>query len=164
MAWALGGAGIINFFEGTIEQVAALAVFMPIIAGQAGNAGIQTATIVVRSMALGELSNVSMLRVLLKEWGVGLLKGGLFGSVLFLVAYLMKGNMALAVIAGSALFLNIMVASTAGVLAPVVLRRIGVDPATVAGVFDTMLSDFMGFLIYLGLATLFISLIVQQMQ
>jgi magnesium transporter len=163
MTWAFAGAAIINLFEGTLQQVAALAVFMPLIAGQAGNAGIQTATIVVRSMALGDLERVSVWRLLVKEWGVGFLKGALFGSILLAVAFLVKGNLVLAVIAGGALFLNMLVASTGGVLVPIALRRTGIDPATVAGVFDTMLTDFMGFLIYLGLATIFISVIVRQM-
>ncbi len=156
MAWAFAGAAIINVFEGTLSQVVALAVFMPMIAGQAGNAGIQTATIVVRSMALGDFERLKLSRLMLKEWGVGLIKGTIFGFILGVVVWLMKRNVALAEITGGALFLNMLVASTAGVLIPVTLRRFGVDPASVAGVFDTMLTDFMGFLIYLGLATIFI--------
>jgi len=156
MVWAFAGAAIINMFQGTIQQVAALVVFMPLIAGQAGNAGIQTSTIVVRSMALGDFERLRVAQVLAKEWGVGLIKGTLFGLILALIAWLLKGNIVLGAIAGGALFLNILVASTAGVLVPVTLRRLGVDPALVAGVFDTMLSDFMGFLIYLGLATIFL--------
>ncbi len=160
MVWAFAGAAIISLFEGTIQQVAAVAVFMPLIAGQAGNAGIQTATIMVRSMALGELDHISIFTILRKEWGVGLIKAVLFGGILAIVAYFLKHNMTLAWIAGVALFLNIMVASTAGVVLPLTLRRFGMDPATVAGVFDTMLTDFMGFVIYLGLCTIFITALV----
>jgi magnesium transporter len=157
MAWAFAGAAIISIFQGTISQVAALAVFMPMIAGQAGNAGIQTATIVVRSMALGELHAGDAVRVLRKEWTLGLIKGTIFGTMLGFIAWIWKGNEALGLIAGASMFLNMFVASTTGVVIPMTLRRLGIDPATIAGVFDTMVTDFMGFLIYLGLATIFIA-------
>jgi len=130
---------------------------MPVIAGQAGNAGIQTATIVIRSLALGDVTPQDTTRVLVREMGVGLIKGTVFGLALALIAWFWKGNLMLGVVAGLSLFLNIaIVASTTGVLLPMTLRRLGIDPATIAGVFDTMLSDFMGNFIYLGLATLFI--------
>jgi len=156
MVWAFAAASVISFFEKTIGQVPSLAIFMPIIAGQAGSAGIQTATVVVRSMALGEIESTNLAQLLRKEWGLGLIKGVLFGSVLGVVAWIWKGNATLGLIAGVAMFLNMLVAATCGVLVPTTLRRFGLDPATVAGVFDTMLTDFMGFLIFLGLATLLI--------
>jgi magnesium transporter len=156
MAWAFAGAAIIGLFEGTIEKVAALAIFMPMIAGQAGNAGIQTATIMVRSMALGEVQVTDLIPLLLKELAMGAVKGAIFGSVLGFIAWTWKGNETLGLIAGTALFCNMLVAATAGVLIPMTMRRLGFDPATIAGVFDTMLTDLMGFLIYLGLATIFI--------
>ena len=156
MVWAFAAASVISFFEKSIGQVPSLAIFMPIIAGQAGSAGIQTATVVVRSMALGEIESTNLAQLLRKEWGLGLIKGVLFGSVLGVVAWIWKGNATLGLIAGVAMFLNMLVAATCGVLVPTTLRRFGLDPATVAGVFDTMLTDFMGFLIFLGLATLLI--------
>jgi magnesium transporter len=157
MVWAFAGAVVISLFESTIDRVAALAIFMPMIAGQAGNTGIQTSTIVVRSLALGEVGIGDLAHILRKEWTLGLIKGILFGSILGLVAWIWKGNAMLGVVAGTAMLLNTMVASTTGVLLPMTLRRLNIDPATVAGVFDTMLSDLMGFLIYLGLATLLIT-------
>ncbi|MGE0059620.1 MAG: magnesium transporter [Dehalococcoidia bacterium] len=157
MAWAFAGAVIISLFEGTLDKLAALAIFMPMIAGQAGNAGIQTATIMVRSMALGEVELSDGLRVLRKEWILGLIKGALFGGVLGLVAWVWQGHALFGVVAGAAMFLNMLVASTTGVIIPLTLRRFGIDPATIAGVFDTMITDLMGFLIYLGLATIFIT-------
>lgn len=157
MVWAFAGATVISLFEGTLERLAALAIFMPMIAGQAGNAGIQTATIVVRSMALGELQPQDGLRVLRKEWTLGLIKGLLFGGVLGFVAGVWQGDWLFGFVAGMAMFLNMLVASTTGVLIPLTLRRLGIDPATIAGVFDTMITDLMGFLIYLGLATLLIT-------
>lgn len=157
MIWAFAGAVIISVFEGTLEKVAALAIFMPMIAGQAGNAGIQTATIVVRSMALGELEPRQAARVLRKEWTLGLIKGVIFGGVLGTVAWLWQDHAIFGLVAGAAMFLNMLVASTTGVIVPLTLRRVGIDPAAIAGVFDTMVTDFMGFLIYLGLATLLIT-------
>jgi magnesium transporter len=157
MAWAFAGAAVISAFEGTIEKVAALAIFMPMIAGQAGNSGIQTATIVVRSMALGEVQPGDLFRLLRKEWALGLIKGTIFGCVLGAIAWLWKDNVTLGLVAGLSMFLNMFVASTTGVVLPLTLRRLGIDPAAIAGVFDTMITDLMGFLIFLGLATLLIS-------
>jgi magnesium transporter len=161
MAWSLGSALVVSFFQPTIEAAAVLVVFMPVIAGQAGNAGIQTATIVIRSLALGEVTSRDTMGVLIREWGVGLIKGGTFGLALGLIAWLWKGSAMLGVVAGVSLFLNIaIVASSTGVLLPMALSWMGRDPATIAGVFDTMLSDLMGNLIYLGLATLLIRWLV----
>ncbi|MEX1254096.1 MAG: magnesium transporter [Dehalococcoidia bacterium] len=157
MVWAFAGALVISLFKGTLEQAAAVAIFMPMIAGQAGNAGIQTATIVVRSMALGEVQTRDAARLLAKELAMGAIKGALFGAVLGLIAWLWQGNPTLGIVAGAALFLNMLVAATCGVLVPMTMRRLGFDPATIAGVFDTMLTDLMGFVIYLGLATAVVS-------
>jgi magnesium transporter len=157
MAWAFAGAFVISLFGGTIEKVPALAFFMAMIAGQAGNAGIQTATIMIRSLALGEVQPKDAFRVLRKEWCLGLIKGSVFGGMLGLVAGITQGSVAFGFIAGAAMFLNMFVASTTGVVLPITLRRLGIDPATIAGVFDTMLTDLMGFVIYLGLATIFLS-------
>ena len=108
-------------------------------------------------MALGEVQLSDGLRVLRKEWSLGLIKGVLFGGVLALIAALWQGDAMFGLIAGAAMFLNMMVASTTGVIIPLTLRKLGIDPATIAGVFDTMITDLMGFLIYLGLATIFVS-------
>lgn len=158
MGVALGSAAVIAQFEATIAKVAALAAFMPVIAGQGGNAGVQTATIVVRGIALDEIGRDDLLRLLSKEVGLGIVKGALFGSVIAIVALLWEGNNTLALVAGVAMFLNMIVASVGGVMIPMTLRYVfRVDPATAAGVFDTMLTDLMGFFIFLGLATLLLS-------
>ena len=157
MAWAFLAVAVVNAFEPTIARLAVLAVFMPMIAGQGNNAGVQAATIVVRSMALGEVQMHDVLRLLRKEVTMGMIKGATFGPVLGVVAWLWKDNALLGLIAGVSLFLNMIVAGVGGVLIPMTLRRLGMDPATVAGVFDTVLTDIMGFLIFLGLATLMIN-------
>jgi magnesium transporter len=156
MAWGFLAVAVVNAFEPTIARLAALAVFMPMIAGQGNNAGVQTATIIVRSMALGEVHLRDVLRLLRKEVMMGMIKGATFGVILGLVAWLWKDNPTLGLIAGVSLFLNMIVAGVGGVLIPMTLQRLGMDPATVAGVFDTVLTDIMGFLIFLGLATLMI--------
>jgi magnesium transporter len=157
MGVAMIAAVIVSQFEHTIAQVAALAVFMPIIAGQGGNAGVQTSTIIVRGLALDEIDLGDLARVLSKEIGLAMLKGVLFGGALAAIAYVWKDNGTLALVAGAAMFLNMIVAALAGVLIPITLRfGLKLDPATAAGVFDTVLTDIMGFLIFLGLATLFI--------
>jgi magnesium transporter len=158
MCVALVSAFVVSRFEDTIAKVAALAALMPVIAGQGGNAGVQTATIVVRGIALDELKVGDLARVLTKEIALGALKGTLFGVVLAGIAYAWQQNTTLALIAGSAMFLNMIVASVGGVMIPMTLRYVfKLDPATAAGVFDTMLTDIMGFFIFLGLATLFLS-------
>ena len=158
MVVALMAAFIVSRFEDTIAKVAALAVLMPVIAGQGGNAGVQTATIVVRGLALDDLRLSDLARILTKEIALGALKGVLFGAALGVISYFWQQNTTLAVIAASAMFLNMLVASVGGVMIPMTLRYgFKLDPATAAGVFDTMLTDIMGFFIFLGLATLFLS-------
>ena len=153
---AFTAAGVVSLFEETIAQVAALAAIMPIIAGQGGNSGIQTSTVVVRGLALDEIDLGDLVAVLWKEVLLGLVKGVLFGGALALVTYfwLGDGDGTLALIAGVAMLANMLVAGLGGVLIPMGLRYgLRVDPATAAGVFDTMLTDIMGFFIFLGLAT-----------
>jgi magnesium transporter len=155
---ALAASFVVSLFEETIAQVAALAAIMPIIAGQGGNSGIQTSTIIVRGLALDEIDISDLLAVLRKEIGLGLVKGVLFGGALFVISWLWYDNLTLSTIAGGAMLLNMLVASIGGVMIPMTLRYgLKLDPATAAGVFDTMLTDIMGFFIFLGLSTLLLS-------
>jgi len=149
--------GIVALFEGTIEKAAALAVFMPIIAGQGGNAGIQTVTIVVRSMALGEIESEDAWRVVSKELALGLIRGLLFGVVVGVVAYAWKGEWAWGAVVGGAMLLNMIVAGLMGTLIPLTMKAIKLDPAVAAGVFLTTFTDLLGFLFLLGFATILIS-------
>lgn len=158
MFTAFLAAFVVSRFEDTISEVAALAAFMPIIAGQGGNAGIQTSTIVLRGLALAEIDLGDLARVLRKEITLGLLKGVIFGAMLAVVAYIWQDNATFAFVAGAAMLLNMLVASVGGVMIPITLRYVlRVDPATAAGVFDTTLTDVMGFFIFLGLATLLLN-------
>jgi magnesium transporter len=147
---------VVAVFEPTIDKLAAVAVFMPVVAGMGGNAGTQTLTVIVRGIALGELTWSNSRKALLKEAAVGLGNGLVLGVIAALVAWTMRGNGTLGVIVGAAMIINMFVAATAGTLVPLGLRAANVDPALASSVFITTLTDIAGFFAYLGLATLFI--------
>jgi magnesium transporter len=157
MGTALLASGVVAFFENTIAAVAALAVFMPIVAGQGGNAGNQTMTIVVRSLALGEIEVSEAWKVLRHELLLGLLHGIVLGASIALVAWLWRGNPALGLVVGLSMLCNFIVAAIAGVLVPTTLRRLNVDPALGSSIFVTTATDTLGFAAFLGLATLLLS-------
>ena len=147
---------MVNVFEDTIAKAAALAVFMPVIAGLGGNAGIQTITLVVRSMTLGELELRQASRVLRRELALAIVNGVVIGVLVGILAFAWKGNVALGVVAGAALLLNIVTGVMAGVLVPLSLRALRLDPALASGVLVTTFTDVLGFFFFLGLATLMI--------
>jgi magnesium transporter len=153
---AMAAALVVAAFEGTIEQAAALAVFMPIVAGQGGNAGIQTITIVVRGMALGEIELQDARRVLAKEITIGLVKGLCIGTVVGAIALLWQGDWTWGLVVFAALALNMVVAGAVGSLIPLGLRGMRLDPAVASGIFLTMITDVAGFFFLLGLATVLI--------
>ena len=129
---------------------------MPVVAGMGGNAGMQTLTVIVRGIALGELTWSNSRKALLKEAAVGLGNGVVLGLLAALVAWLWRGNGTLGLVLGAAMIINMFVAATAGTLVPLGLRAANIDPALASSVFITTLTDIAGFLAYLGLATLFI--------
>jgi magnesium transporter len=147
---------VVAIFEPTIDKLAAVAIFMPVVAGMGGNAGTQTLTVIVRGIALGELTWSNSRKALLKEAAVGLGNGIVLGVVAALVAWVWKGNGTLGLVLGAAMIINMFVAATAGTLVPLGLRAVDVDPALASSVFITTLTDIAGFFAYLGLATLFI--------
>ncbi len=153
---AFFAAVVVAFFEGTIERVTALAVFMPVVAGMGGNAGTQTLTVIVRGIALGELSWGNSRKALLKEFTVGIGNGLVLGLVAAVVAWGMRGNLAIGLLLGAAMVVNMFVAATAGTLIPLGLRAANIDPALASSVFITTMTDVFGFLSFLGLAILFI--------
>ena len=132
----------------------ALAVFMPVVAGMGGNAATQTLTVIVRGIALGELTWANTRKALLKEAIVGIGNGVACGMVGALVVWVWKGDRGSALIIGAAMVINMFVAATAGTLIPLGLRAMKVDPALASSVFITTLTDVFGFLSFLGLATL----------
>jgi magnesium transporter len=147
---------VVGAFEGSIERLAALAALMPIVAGIGGNSGNQTTTLIVRAMALGQVSPANARRLLTKELGISALNGVVWGGVLGIVTFLLYRNVALGGVMALAMLLNLVVAALAGLFIPLAMERFGRDPAVGSSVFLTFVTDSMGFFIFLGLATIFL--------
>ncbi|MFQ5900491.1 MAG: magnesium transporter [Thermodesulfobacteriota bacterium] len=153
---AMLAASVVGFFQETIHTVVALAVLMPIVAGMGGNAGTQTLTVIVRGIALGELTFDNARKAFFKEVMVGILNGVAIGTAIAILAYIWKGNFILGLVIGLAMVINMFVAGLTGTIIPLTLRWLKIDPALAAGVFVTTFTDLFGFLSFLGLATLFL--------
>ena len=156
MVTAFFVSSIVAKFEGTIAQAAVLAAFMPIVAGQGGNAGTQTMTIVVRSLALKEIEPHDTLWAVWHEVRIGMLNGLVIGTLVGIIAAALVGNPYLGMVLGLAMLGNLIVASLAGVIVPMCLKALRVDPALASSIFVTTFTDSMGFLLFLGLATRFL--------
>ena len=147
---------VIGLFEGSIEKLVALAALMPIVAGIGGNSGNQAITMIVRAMALGQISVTNTPRLLRKEMGVALCNGVIWGGVIGLVAFYLYSSWSLGLVMMGAMTLNLLLAAFMGVLIPMTLQRFGRDPAMGSSVLITAVTDSGGFFIFLGLATLFL--------
>jgi magnesium transporter len=147
-------AWVIGLFEGTLQEVVALAVLMPIVASMGGIAGSQTLTLVIRGLATGQLAGGNTRILLLKEAGIGLLNGLLWALVVAALAVLWFGNWIIGGIIAVAILLNLMCAAISGVAIPLLMRRLGIDPALAGSVVLTTVTDIVGFFAFLGLATL----------
>lgn len=147
---------VISLFEGTIKEIVALAVLMPIVASMGGNAGTQTLTVAVRALAMRELSSQNAWRFVTKELLVGAINGVLFAVLAGLCAGLWFQSIPIGVIIAAAMTVNLVVAGLAGTLIPLGLERVGVDPAIASSVFLTTVTDVIGFLAFLGLAAIFL--------
>ena len=145
---------VIGVFEGSIEKLAALAALMPIIAGIGGNSGNQTTTLIVRGLALGQITASNARRLIIKELGVAVLNGVVWGAAVGLFAWLLYDNIALGGVMALAMMLNLLVAALAGTFIPILMTRLKRDPAIGSSVLLTATTDSMGFFIFLGLATL----------
>jgi magnesium transporter len=149
-------ASVVALFEGRIRDVPVLAVFMPVVAGMGGNAATQTLTVIVRGIALGELTWANSRKALLKEAAVGIGNGFACGVIGALVVWAWKGDPILGLILCAAMVINMFIAATAGTVIPLALRAMKVDPALASSVFITTLTDVFGFASWLGLGTFFI--------
>ena len=147
---------VIGAFEHSISQIVALAALMPIVAGIGGNSGNQTITMIVRAMSNAQISTTQAIRLLKKEMGVALVNGILWGGVMGVVSYLLYKNIGIGLVMVAAMTLNLLLAAILGVLIPVVMQKLGRDPALGSSVMITAVTDSGGFLIFLGLATLFL--------
>ena len=147
---------VIGAFEGSIEKIVALAALMPIVAGIGGNSGNQTITMIVRAMAMGQLTGMQAGRLLKKEVGVALVNGIIWGTVMGVVSWLLYGSIGIGLVMVAAMTLNLLLAASVGVLIPVIMEKSGRDPALGSSVLITAVTDSGGFLIFLGLATMFL--------
>jgi len=158
LATAILAGWVVSLFEPTIDKYAVLAVFLPIIASQGGNVGMQTLTIMVRSIALGEMEGRRKRRILGKELFLSLLTGLATGIVIGLIGYLWRGDLVLGVVAFIAMVLNVVAAAAAGVVIPIGLKSLRIDPALASSIMLTTVTDVVGFFLFLGLAALGFSL------
>lgn len=154
LATAILASLVIGLFDKSIEKVVALAVLMPIVASMGGNAGTQTLTVAVRALALKELTAANALRIVGKEILVGGINGILFACLMGTIAYLWFGNPLIGAVLAAAMVINLLMAGLAGTIVPLTLEWFGIDPAIGSAVILTTVTDVIGFLSFLGLATL----------
>jgi magnesium transporter len=151
---ALLVSSVVGIFEATIAELSFLAVLMPIVAGLGGNSGTQTLTVITRGIALGELTIRNTYRAMFKEIIVGIINGIIVGSFAMIIAYLIRGDIMLGIVLGSAMICNMFIAGLVGSTIPIVMKTLKIDPALASSVIITMLTDIGGFASFLGLATL----------
>lgn len=155
---AVLASAVIDVFKGSLEKMVALAVLMPIVASQGGNAGTQTMTIAVRALATRAITGANAPRVVLREVMVGLMNGVAFAALMGCIAAFWFSNAQLGLVMGIAIIVNLFAAGLAGVLIPLTLEKAGVDPAVASGTFVTTVTDIVGFFAFLGVATLWFGL------
>ncbi len=147
---------VIGLFEAAIEKVVALAILMPIVASMGANAGTQTLTVVVRAIAVKELTASNALKIITKETLIGGINGFIFALIISLISIYWFENLMLGLIIGLAMILNLIIAGFSGIVIPLVLNKLKIDPALASAVILTTITDVFGFLSFLGLATLFL--------
>ena len=157
---ALISATVLSVFEDTIAQVAVLAAFFPIVAGVSGSAATQTLTVTVRGLALGDITSKEGLKALVRELLLGLVNGVSIGVIVAVIALVWKGTPLLGVVVGVATLLDLVCAGVAGVMVPLLMQKLKFDPALASPILVTTTTDTLGYLFYLGLATLLITSLV----
>ena len=160
LATATLAASVVGLFQDTLQAMVILAMFMPIVAGMGGNAGTQALTVTIRGIALGELSFSNAKRAVLNGITIGILNGVVTGAIMALIAYYWKGNYMLGIVLGLAMMINLFIANFFGIIIPLVLKWFKIDPAVASSIFLTTLTDCIGFISFLGLATIFIKHLV----
>ncbi|MEM7183528.1 MAG: magnesium transporter [Spirochaetota bacterium] len=153
---AVLASSVVTFFESTIDRAVVLASLMPIVAGMGGNAGTQAITIVVRNIAIGELSERQWKQAISRELIIGLLNGVILGCVTAAFVFIFKQKLVLSLVIGSAMLINLIVAGLVGSGIPLLLKYLGIDPAIASSIFVTTFTDIFGFFCFLGLASLFV--------
>jgi magnesium transporter len=148
---------IISGYEGTLHKVVALTYFMPMISGMTGNTGTQSLAVVVRGLATNDLDKKDILRVIMREFAVGLIIGVICGILISIIAYVWQGNAILGLVVGSSLFFTLIIGTLAGTIIPVCLYKMKIDPAIASGPLITTLNDIFSLFIYFGIASAFIN-------
>lgn len=157
---AVLASATVSLFDATIAKVVSLAVFMPLVTGMGGNAGTQTMTLMIRGIALGEISYENKKDILKKEFLVGVIHGAALGSVVALLGGLWEGSWIFGLVIGVAMFLNMVVAALSGFFVPNILKKINIDPALASGVLVTTMTDVLGFFFFLGFATILLNYLI----
>jgi len=156
MITAFVSSRVVGLFEGTIAHLVALATLMPIVAGIGGNTGNQTAALIIRGLALGQVRRGAIFHLVRKELSIGLMNGMVWGSVVSLFAFVLYHSLPLSLVIAAAMALELLIAALVGMTVPMTLHRLGRDPALGTGVLLTATTDSMGFFIFLGLAQVFL--------
>ena len=157
---AFMAAAVVALFEGIIAKLTILAVFLPVVAGQGGNAGAQSLAVVMRGIVMREIPRDKFLKLILKEGQLGAINGAIIGVVTALVAWAWNGNPYLGLVIGLGMLFNLIFAGLAGASIPLLMKRIGIDPAQSSSIILTTVTDVMGFLAFLGFAVWFQSYLV----
>jgi len=160
LATAFMAAYVVSLFEGIIAKITILAVYLPVVAGQGGNAGAQSLAIVMRSLVMREVPPHKVKKLLLKETYIGAVNGIVIGIVTALIAWLWQGNPFLGVVVGLGMIVNLTVAGLSGALIPVTMKALRLDPAQCSSIILTTITDVMGFFAFLGFAVLFQNFLV----
>lgn len=153
-------ASLIGQFESTLDEVAVLAIFIPLIAGMAGNTGTQALAVAVRGLANGDYGKQGKMKLVLREAGTGLITGTVCGIVITIMIFLWQGQFFLGLLVGLSIMATLIVATLAGSLVPILMDRLNIDPAVASGPFITTINDIISILIYFGMATAFMSFLV----
>lgn len=153
-------ASLIDSFEETLKKVPVVAIFIPLIAGMAGNAGTQSLAVAVRGIAVGNYGGGNKIKLIIQEISTGLIVGTSCGVVIILTVYIWKGNIFLGILVGIAILITLTVATLSGALIPLLMERLNIDPAVASGPFITTLNDVTSVLIYFGMATAFIGMLM----
>jgi magnesium transporter len=156
LATAVLASWVISWFDATLEQMVSLAILMPIVASMGGNAGTQTMTVAVRALATRNLGPMNAVKVTLRECAVGLINGLVFALIIGAFAWWWFSSDGLGLVIAAAMVINLVAAALAGILVPLALHRMKVDPAIASGVFVTTVTDVIGFFAFLGLAALWL--------
>lgn len=155
LATAFAAAAVVSMFEGIIAKITVLAVYLPVVAGQGGNAGAQSLAVVMRGLVMREIPPHAVRRMLIKEGLIGVINGAVIGLVTALIAWGWNGQPFLGLVIGLAMIVNLAVAGIAGAAIPIIMKRIGLDPAQSSSIVLTTVTDVVGFFAFLGLAVVF---------